>query len=102
MLELFSYDFMRNALLTGILVSIACGVVGTLVVVNRLSFLAGGIAHAAYGGLGLAAFLNWSPMAGTVPFSLVASLLMGYVSRRKKERSDTVIGVMWAIGMAIG
>lgn len=102
MLDFLHYDFMRNAFAAGILVSIACGVVGTLVVVNRLSFLAGGVAHAAYGGLGLSAFLNWAPMAGTIPFSLAASLLMGYVSRRHKERSDTVIGVMWALGMAIG
>jgi zinc transport system permease protein len=102
MIDLLHYDFMRNALMAGLLVSIACGIVGTLVVVNRLSFLAGGVAHAAYGGLGLAAFLNIAPMAGAMPFSLVASLLMGAVSRRRKERADTVIGVMWAIGMAIG
>jgi zinc transport system permease protein len=102
MLDMMHYDFMRNAFAAGLLVSIACGVVGTLVVVNRLSFLAGGVAHAAYGGLGLSAFLGWTPMAGTLPFSLTASLLMGYMSRRHKERSDTVIGVMWALGMAIG
>jgi zinc transport system permease protein len=100
--DLLHYEFMRNALAAGLLVSIACGVVGALVVVNRLSFLAGGIAHAAYGGLGVAAFFGLPPMAATIPFSLVASLLMGIVSRRRKERSDTVIGVMWAIGMAIG
>ena len=82
--------------------SVACGIVGTLVVVNRLSFLAGGVAHAAYGGLGLAAFLGWAPMAGTVPFALGSSLLMGYVARRNKERADTLIGVMWAAGMAVG
>ena len=102
MIDLLNYEFMRNALLTGLLVSIAAGIVGTLVVVNRLSFLAGGVAHAAYGGLGLSAFLGWPPMAGTVPFSLVSSLLMGFISRKKKERADTVIGVMWAVGMAIG
>jgi len=102
MLDILHYDFMRNALWAGLLVSVACGVVGTLVVVNRLSFLAGGVAHAAYGGLGLAAFLGWAPIAGTVPFTLAASLLMGVVSRKRKERSDAVIGVMWAVGMAIG
>ncbi len=100
--EFLHYDFMRNALAAGFLVSIACGVVGTLVVVNRLSFLAGGVAHAAYGGLGLSAFLGISPMTGTIPFSLASSLLMGFASRRQKERSDTIIGVMWALGMAIG
>lgn len=102
MIDFLQYEFMRNALISGILVSIAAGIVGTLVVVNRLSFLAGGVAHAAYGGLGLSAFLGWTPMAGTIPFSLASSLLMGIISRRKKERSDTVIGVMWAVGMAIG
>ncbi len=102
MIDFLQYEFMRNALLSGILVSIAAGIVGTLVVVNRLSFLAGGVAHAAYGGLGLSAFLGWTPMAGTIPFSLGSSILMGIISRRKKERADTVIGVMWAVGMAIG
>jgi zinc transport system permease protein len=102
MVSLLHYDFMRNALAAGFLVSIACGIVGTLVVVNRLSFLAGGVAHAAYGGLGISAFFGLSPMTGTIPFSLVSSLLMGFASRRQKERSDTIIGVMWALGMAIG
>lgn len=100
--DLLHYEFMRNALAAGLLVSLACGVVGTLVVVNRLSFLSGGVAHAAYGGLGLSAFFNWAPMTGAIPFSLVAAFLMGWVSRLNKERSDTVIGVMWALGMAIG
>lgn len=102
MIELFSFEFIRNALIASLLVSIASGIVGTLVVVNRLSFIAGGVAHAAYGGLGLAAFLGWSPMAGTIPFSLASSLLIGFISRNQKERADTIIGVVWAAGMAIG
>ena len=56
MAEILSYDFMRNALLGGLLVSIVCGVVGSLVVINRMSFIAGGIAHGAYGGIGIALF----------------------------------------------
>jgi zinc transport system permease protein len=101
-LDFLHYEFMRNALIAGVLVSIACGVVGSLVVVNRLSALSGGIAHAAYGGLGLAVFLRWPPLAGAVIFSILSSLAMGYVSQRNKERSDTVIGVVWAAGMAFG
>ncbi|MFC1476712.1 metal ABC transporter permease [Fibrobacterota bacterium] len=102
MLEILHYEFIRNALLAGILVSIACGIVGTLVVVNRLSFLSGGIAHSAYGGLGLAAYLKWPPMAGAILFTSLASLLLGAVTMQKKERADTVIGVVWAVGMAFG
>lgn len=102
MLNILHYEFMRNALLAGMLVSIACGVVGSLVVVNRLSSLTGGVAHAAYGGLGLAVFFRWPLLAGAMLFSLAASLVMGYVTVEKKERSDTTIGVVWALGMAFG
>ena len=53
MIEALHFDFMQNALAAGILTSIICGIIGTLIVVNRLVFLSGGIAHSAYGGIGL-------------------------------------------------
>ncbi|MGV8025738.1 MAG: metal ABC transporter permease [Anaerolineaceae bacterium] len=102
MLEALQYSFFRNALLAGVLVSIACGIIGTLIIVNRLVFLSGGIAHAAYGGIGIAYFFNQNPVIGAVIFSLLSAFGMGYVQRNTKERSDTVIGVMWAVGMALG
>jgi zinc transport system permease protein len=96
------FDFMRNALLAGFLVSIACGIIGTFVVVNRLVFISGGIAHTAYGGIGLGYFFNFDPVFGAIAFALVSALLMGWVERKTQQRADTIIGVMWAIGMAIG
>ncbi|MFH1085438.1 MAG: metal ABC transporter permease [Chloroflexota bacterium] len=102
MTEALSYDFMRNALLAGLLVSVACGIIGTLVVINRIVFISGGIAHAAYGGIGLAYFARINPLWGAIVFSLAAALGMGYIQRRTRQRTDTVIGVMWAIGMALG
>ena len=102
MIEALQFDFMRNALVAGILVSIACGVIGVLVVINRLVFLSGGIAHAAYGGIGIAYFFNLNPIIGAALFSLASALGMGYVQRHAHQRADTLIGVMWALGMAIG
>lgn len=102
MIEALQYAFMRNALIAGILVSLACGIIGTYVVVNRIVFLSGGIAHAAYGGIGLAYFLGLPPVWGAIGFSLLASLGMGWVQRRTRQRADTLIGVMWALGMAFG
>ena len=99
---LWSYAFMRNALSAGVLVSIACGIIGTLVVLNRIVFVRGGLAHAAYGGVGIAYFLGADPVLGAVGFSLLSSLAMGLVHRKEGQRADTIIGVMWAIGMAIG
>ena len=68
MIEALQFEFMQNALAAGILTSIACGIIGTLIVVNRLVFLAGGIAHSAYGGIGMAFFFGWPYMVGAIGF----------------------------------
>ncbi|MFC1821873.1 metal ABC transporter permease [Thermodesulfobacteriota bacterium] len=102
MVDILQFEFMRNALLAGFLASIACGVIGSLVVVNRIVFISGGIAHAAYGGVGLAFFLGLPPILGILGFSLLAAIIMAAVSLRAKHRADTIIGVLWALGMALG
>ena len=102
MLDALQFDFMQNALMAGILVSIACGIIGTFVVVNRIVFISGGIAHAAYGGIGLGYFFQFNPIWGAIAFGLISALGMGWVEQQTKQRGDTLIGVMWAIGMAIG
>lgn len=102
MIEALQFEFMRNALLAGLLASIICGIMGTLVVVNRIVFLSGGIAHAAFGGIGLAFFCGWNYMAGTIGFSLAAALIMAFITLKARHRADTIIGVIWAVGMATG
>ena len=102
MIEALQFEFIRNALIAGLLASVLCGVMGTLVVVNRISFLSGGIAHAAYGGIGLAFYFGWPILAGTIGFSLAAALIMAAVTLKAKHRGDTIIGVVWAVGMATG
>ena len=102
MIEALQFDFMQNALLAGLLASVICGVMGTMVVVNRIVFLSGGIAHAAFGGIGLAFFFGWHYLVGTISFSIVAALIMAVITLKAKHRADTIIGVIWAIGMAIG
>lgn len=101
-IEALQFDFIRNALLAGLLVSLACGIIGTFVVVNRSVFISGGIAHAAYGGIGLGYYFAFNPVWGAIAFSLIVALGMGWVERKTYQRTDTIIGVMWAIGMAIG
>jgi len=102
MLEMLSYDFMQNALLAAILVSIATGFIGTFIVVNRMVFLAGGIAHSAYGGVGMAIYFGIPVLLGAGLFAVAAGLLMAWLTFDKARRPDTVIGVIWALGMAIG
>lgn len=102
MIEALQYEFMRNALMAGLLASIICGIIGTLVVVNRIVFLSGGIAHASYGGIGLAFYLGIPYLMGTIGFALATAMIMAFVTVQAKHRADTIIGVMWAVGMAIG
>ncbi|MDR2800319.1 MAG: metal ABC transporter permease [Desulfovibrio sp.] len=105
--EMLASPFMLNALLAGLLASVACGVTGVLVLQNRLAFLAGGAAHAAYGGIGLAFYFSLPVLPCTLLFSLAASLVMGRFALRgmeegRPETQDAAIGVLWAAGMAFG
>ena len=102
MMELLLLPFMQYALLAALLASLACGMVGTLVTVQRQSFLAGAVAHAAYGGVGIALFLGWPVLPVTLLFSIVSSLLMAWVAQRFPGRMDSLIGILWAAGMSLG
>ena len=100
--SLVSHSFLQNALLAGILASVSCGVMGTYVVVKRISFIAGGIAHSVLGGMGVAYYLQKSPMAGAIVAAVIAALINGWITLREHEHSDTIIAALWAVGMAIG
>ncbi|MCQ2106192.1 MAG: metal ABC transporter permease [Fibrobacter sp.] len=102
MMELLSFGFMQNALIASVLVALACGIVGTFVVVNRLTSLSGGVAHASFGGVGLAVFLGFSPMLGSLGFAVACAMLMVLLTWMDRKKSDTFIGIIWAGGMALG
>jgi zinc transport system permease protein len=102
MIDAFQYEFMRHAMMAGLLAGVICGIMGTLVVVNRIVFLSGGIAHAAYGGIGLSFYMGWPLLAGTMGFSVAAAMTMAVVTQKARHRADTIIGVIWAVGMALG
>jgi len=107
--DLTQYAFLRYALLAGVLAAVACGVVGSWVVTKRITYIAGGIAHTVLGGLGAARYLQvvwgWQwchPMIGAVAAALLAAAVIGWVSLKGRQREDTVIGALWATGMAAG
>ncbi len=102
MFELLQYDFIQNALIAAFLVSIATAVIGSLTVVNKMVFVAGGIAHGSYSGLGLAVFLGFTPILGALASAVVFGVVIAMLSFHSKERIDTVIGAIWAFGMAAG
>ncbi len=99
---LSTHAFLQHALAAGVLASVACGIVGSYVVVKRIGYLAGGIAHTVLGGMGIAYFLGKSPIGGALGAALLAAAIIGWVSLRLRQHEDTIIGALWAVGMALG
>lgn len=104
-----SFSFLRNALIAGLLSSVLFGVLGAVVTVKRIAGLAGAISHAVLGGIGMALYFSatglvpgLSPVMGAILFAVLAAGIIGVVSLRAKQREDTVINAIWAIGMSIG
>ena len=100
--ELLKYDFFLNALISTLLIGISCGLVGTYIVAKRMVFISGGITHASFGGLGIAYYLGMPPMAGATVFALAVALGILFWGDSKKLRKDSLIGIFWSAGMAIG
>lgn len=102
MLEVFSFGFFQNALIAALLVSIACGLIGSLIMVNRLFSIAGGITHGAFGGIGIAFYFSLPVLLSTTLFTLILALLTAFLTQKYPSRSDNIIAVIWAFGMAFG
>lgn len=102
MLEALALPFFQRVIVAGLLAAVACGVVGSLVVVKRMASITGGISHTAFGGVGLGYWLGFDPMAGATVFGLLAAAAIGIAYRQSKASLDTLISMFWSIGMALG
>jgi len=94
--------FLQVAVLAGLLASLGCGLIGTFVVVKRITFIAGGIAHSVLAGMGASAYFGFDPLLGALMAAIISALLIGWIRLSWKEQEDTLIGALWAMGMAIG
>ncbi|MGO9386910.1 MAG: metal ABC transporter permease [Methanobacterium sp.] len=102
MYDFLQYEFIQRALITAVLVSIVCGVVGSYVVIKRVVSLSGAISHAAFGGVGLGYFLTVNPVLAAIPFSIASAMIIGGVEKKVKISADTAMGILWSVGMALG
>jgi zinc transport system permease protein len=99
---IFNYSFLRNAIIVSLLASIACGISGSFVVKKKMTFVSGGLAHAILGGIGIAYFLKLNTFIGAIIFALIFSFIITIAKNKAHQEEDTIIGVLWAVGMAIG
>ena len=100
--NIFEYDFLTNAFIASILSGITCGIVGSYIVTRRIVFLSSGITHASFGGLGIALYAGIDPLLGALSFASISSVGIEFASRRGGIREDSVVGIIWSMGMAIG
>ncbi len=99
---LFKYTFLQNAVIIAVLASIACGMIGTIVIEKRLVMMSGGIAHTAFGGIGMGYYLKIEPILGALMFSILSALAITKINQATRTNSDILIGMFWSMGMAMG
>jgi ABC-type Mn2+/Zn2+ transport system permease subunit len=102
MTDILNLQFMQNAFLAGILLSLVLAVVSFFVVLRRLSFIGVGVAHSAFGGVALGALLGISPTIAAIGFAVIVSNAIGYIGRQGHLSTDTAIGIFFSLAMALG
>ncbi|MDE6483411.1 MAG: metal ABC transporter permease [Rikenellaceae bacterium] len=100
--DISRFAFLQNALTASLLCGIVCGITGSYIVARRLVFLSGGITHASFGGIGMACYFGFDPLLGALLFSVASALGLERFIAAGKVREDSAIGVLWALGMAVG
>lgn len=100
--SLIQYKFLQNAVISAILASVACGIIGSIIIEKRLVMMSGGIAHTAFGGIGLGFFLGIEPIVGAIFVTLCAAMGVVAIKRNTRMNTDIPIGIFWAAGMSLG
>ena len=102
MIELFKYQFFTNAFIAACFTSITCGIIGTYIVARRIVFISGGISHSSFGGIGIGYYLGINPIISAAIFSTLSAISIEALSHKLELRKDSLIGMVWSFGMAVG
>lgn len=100
--SLIKYSYLRYALVSGILLSIVCGVIGVIIIEKKMVMMSGGIAHISYGGVGLGYLLGFEPIIGAFLFAILSAFGIGFLKKKNGLNTDIILGLLWPLGMALG
>lgn len=101
--EWISYDFMKNAFLAVLLITPVFGILGTIIVNNRMAFFSDALGHGAFTGIAIGTVLGiFQPIWSAVVFSITFSILITVIKNRTRSSADTVIGVFSSAAIALG
>jgi len=102
LIDPFGYELMRNALAAGILVGILCPVVGTYLVVQRISFLGSVVSHALLPGLAIANFLQAPLSAGAFLIGIFSTFITAWIGTQSKVKADAAMTITLSSFFALG
>jgi manganese/iron transport system permease protein len=97
-----AYEFIRNAMLAGILAGVLCPVVGTYLIVQRMSLLGNVLSHSVLPGLAIAHFLRWDLLIGAFVFGMFSTGLITWVKAQSRIKADAIMALTLAAFFALG
>ena len=102
LLDPLSYEFMRQALMAGVLIGILCPIVGTYLIVQRMAMLGDVISHAILPGLAIANFLNLPLLTGAFISGIFSTFVTTWIRMQSKVKVDTAMAITFSSFFALG
>jgi len=99
--SIFGYQFMQNAILSGVLGGIACAVIGVFVVLMHMPFIGVCMSHAAFAGALLGLWLGFNPLIGALGVSLASAAVIGPLADRGELNPETSVGVIFSLMLGL-
>ncbi len=100
--DFLSYDFLKKALIVGLLVTLSASLLGVSLVLKRFSMIGDGLSHVAFGAISIAAALNIAPLKVSIPVVVIAAFLLLKLSQNSKINGDAAIALISSSALAIG
>lgn len=100
--EPMDYEFFRHGLLVAVLVGGLCGLIGTMIVLRRMSYIGHGLSHAVFGGAVVAYLINVNFYLGAGLWGFLSALLINATGRRRNIGADAAIGIVTTASFALG
>ncbi|MFV0496909.1 MAG: metal ABC transporter permease [Candidatus Fimivivens sp.] len=101
-ITMFSYGFMRRAIMVGILVSLCLALLGVSLVLKRYSMIGDGLSHVGFGAVAIAMALNVAPLIVAVPVVMLSAFLLLRISTQESMRGDAAIAMISSSALAVG
>lgn len=100
--EMFTYPFLVRAIIVGVLVSLCASLLGVSLVLKRYSMIGDGLSHVGFGALAVATAFGLAPLTVSIPFVVIAAVVLLRLSEESKIKGDALIALISTSSLAVG